>query len=204
MQFTAFGLLALASLATAQSSAIPACAQPCVADAVKASTTCGVSDTACQCLPDNVSKIQTAATSCVIGKCGITVALTIPAAANAACAALPAPSSAAPTYASSAAAPSSSSIAPSSTAESSAASSPASAPAPSYASTPVSSVLVTSGVASPTGGTGSNTTRPTTPATPASPTTPATSSVPYTGAGAQVKAGAGSALVLGIAAIFAL
>ncbi|KAG4030379.1 hypothetical protein MFRU_012g01170 [Monilinia fructicola] len=211
MQFKAFGLLALASLAIAQDSAIPACAQPCIADAVKSSTTCGASDTACQCQADNVSKIQTAATNCVIEKCGLTVALTVQSAAAAACAALPASSSTAPTSASSvasssavepsssAAVPSSSAVAPSSASESSAISSPASTPAStpvsSHASTPISSVVITSGVASPTGGVGSNTTKP---------TAPATSTVPYTGSGAQVKAGLGSALVIGIAAVFAL
>ncbi|RAL60764.1 hypothetical protein DID88_009869 [Monilinia fructigena] len=214
MQFTAFGLLALASLAIAQDSSIPACAQPCIADAVKSSTTCGASDTACQCQADNVSKIQTAATSCVIDKCGLTVALTVQSAAAAACAAIPASSSTAPTSASSVASssavepsnsavvPSSSAVAPSSAVESSTVSSPASSPVStpastpvsSHASTPVSSVVVTSGVASPTGGAGSNTTKP---------TAPATSSVPYTGSGTQVKAGLGSALVIGIAALFA-
>ncbi|KAB8297001.1 hypothetical protein EYC80_002402 [Monilinia laxa] len=209
MQFTAFGLLALASLAIAQDSSIPACAQPCIADAVKSSTTCGASDTVCQCQADNVSKIQTAATSCVIDKCGLTVALTVQSAATAACAALPASSSTTPTSASSVASssavepsssavvPSSSAVAPSSSAvESSVVSSPvsspvstpASTPVSSHASTPVSSVVITSGVASPTGSAGSNTTKP---------TASATSTVPYTGSGNQVKAGLGSALVVG-------
>ena len=197
MQFTAFGLLALASLAIAQDSAIPACAQPCIADAVKSASTCGASDTACQCKPDNVSKIQTAATNCVVDKCGIAVALTVQPAAAAACASLTASSfSTSSVLSSSAVAPSSSPVAPSSStaAPSSAAYSSA---VSSVASTPVSSAVVTSvtsGVASPTGSTGSNTTIP---------TTPSTSTLPYTGSGAQVKAGLGSALVIGVAAIFA-
>ncbi|TGO28768.1 hypothetical protein BPAE_0023g00330 [Botrytis paeoniae] len=211
MQFTIVSVLALASLALAQDSGIPACAQSCIDDAVKSETTCGATDKACQCLPDNVSSIQNAATTCVISSCGITVALTVPAAAAAACAALPA-SSAAPTSASSAssasAAPSSSAVEPSSSAaapsSSAAESSPvvsstaASTPVSSQASTPVSSVVattITSGVAAPTGGSGSNAT-----ATGPSPTS---STVPFTGAGAQVKASFAGALVLGVAAIFA-
>ncbi|KAF5873578.1 uncharacterized protein Bfra_005041 [Botrytis fragariae] len=207
MQFTIVSVLALASLALAQDSGIPTCAQSCIDDAVKSETTCGATDKACQCLPDNVSSIQNAATTCVISSCGITVALTVPAAAAAACAALPA-SSAAPTSASSAsAAPSSSAVEPSSSAaapsSSAAGSSPvvssaASTPVSSQASTPVSSVVattVTSGVAAPTGGSGSNAT-----ATGPSPTS---STVPYTGAGAQVKASFAGALVLGVAAVFA-
>ncbi|TGO62796.1 hypothetical protein BCON_0017g00370 [Botryotinia convoluta] len=208
MQFTIVSVLALASLALAQDSGIPACAQSCIDDAVKSATTCGATDKACQCVPDNVSSIQNAATTCVISSCGITVALTVPAAAAAACAALPA-SSAAPTSASSAsAAPSSSAVEPSSSAaapsSSAAESSPvvsstaASTPVSSQASTPVSSVVattVTSGVAAPTGGSGSNAT-----ATGPSPTS---STVPFTGAGAQVKASFAGALVLGVAAVFA-
>ncbi|THV43702.1 hypothetical protein BGAL_1061g00010 [Botrytis galanthina] len=205
MQFTIVSVLALASLALAQDSGIPSCAQPCIDDAVKSETTCGATDKACQCLPDNVSSIQNAATTCVISSCGITVALTVPAAAAAACAALPA-SSAAPT--STSAAPSSSAVETSSSAaapsSSAAESSPvvsstaASTPVSSQASTPVSSVVattITSGLAAPTGGSGSNAT-----ATGPSPTS---STVPFTGAGAQVKASFAGALVLGVAAVFA-
>ncbi|TGO14252.1 hypothetical protein BTUL_0056g00370 [Botrytis tulipae] len=212
MQFTVVSVLALASLALAQDSGIPACAQTCIDDAVKSKTTCGATDKACQCLPDNVSSIQNAATTCVISSCGITLqidptdfSLAVPAAAAAACAALPA-SSAAPTSASSA--PSSSAVKTSSSAaapsSSAAQSSPVvsptatSTPVSSQASTPVSSVVattVTSGVAAPTGGSGSNAT-----ATGASPTS---STVPYTGAGTQVKASFAGALVLGVAAVFA-
>ncbi|KAF7949078.1 hypothetical protein EAE96_008250 [Botrytis aclada] len=197
MQFTIVSVLALASLALAQDSGIPTCAQPCIDDAVKSETTCGATDKACQCLPDNISSIQNAATTCVISSCGITVALTVPAAAAAACAALPA-SSAAPS--SSAVEPSSSAVAPSSSAAESSpvvSSTAASTPISSQASTPVSSVVatVTSGVAAPTGGSGSNAT-----ATGPSPTS---STVPFTGAGAQVKASFAGALILGVAAVFA-
>ncbi|TGO52781.1 hypothetical protein BOTNAR_0314g00040 [Botryotinia narcissicola] len=198
MQFTIVSVLAHTSLALAQDSGIPACAQSCIDDAVKSETTCGATDKACQCLPDNVSSIQNAATTCVISSCGITVALTVPAAAAAACAALPAssaaPSSSAVETSSSAAAPSSSAAESSPVVSSTAASTPVS----SHASTPVSSVVattVTSGVAAPTGGSGSNAT-----ATGPSPTS---STVPYTGAGAQVKASFAGALVLGVAAVFA-
>ncbi|KAF7879507.1 hypothetical protein EAF04_000703 [Stromatinia cepivora] len=204
MQFTIAGLLAVASLASAQYAGIPTCAQSCIADAVQKSTTCGATDTTCQCLPDNVSKIQNAATSCVIDACGITVALTVQSAATSACASLPASSASAQTSASSV--PSSSAVAPSSSAAvlpSSSAVAPSSSVAEaspvvsSAASTPVSSAVltpITSGVAAPTGSIGSNATAP---------STPTSSITPYTGAGAQVRAGLGSALVLGVAAIFA-
>ncbi|TEY36939.1 hypothetical protein BOTCAL_0533g00020 [Botryotinia calthae] len=213
MQFTIVSVLALASLALAQDSGIPSCAQPCIDNATKSETTCGT-DKACQCLSDNVSKIQTAATTCVIKECGITVALTVPDAAAKECASLPASSAAAASTSAASAAPSSSAVesssssaAPSSSAaesspvvSSTAASTPvsstaASTPVSSHASTPVSSVAattITSGVAAPTG---SNAT-----ATGPSPTS---STAPFTGAGAQVKASIAGALVLGVVAAFA-
>ncbi|KAK6605471.1 CFEM domain-containing protein [Botrytis cinerea] len=215
MQFTIVSVLALASLALAQDSGIPSCAQPCIDDAAKSETTCGATDKACQCLPDNVSKIQTAATTCVIKECGITVALTVPDAAAKECASLPASSAAPASTSSASAAPSSSAVESSSSAaalsSSAAESSPvvsstaastlvsstaASTPVSSTATpTPVSSVAattITSGVAAPTG---SNAT-----ATGPSPTS---STAPFTGAGAQVKASFAGALVLGVVAALA-
>ncbi|ATZ54202.1 hypothetical protein BCIN_10g02180 [Botrytis cinerea B05.10] len=214
MQFTIVSVLALASLALAQDSGIPSCAQPCIDDAAKSETTCGATDKACQCLPDNVSKIQTAATTCVIKECGITVALTVPDAAAKECASLPASSAAPASTSSASAAPSSavesssSAAAPSSSAAESSpvvsstaastlvSSTAASTPVSSTATpTPVSSVAattITSGVAAPTG---SNAT-----ATGPSPTS---STAPFTGAGAQVKASFAGALVLGVVAALA-
>ncbi|KAM0134348.1 hypothetical protein ACHAO1_005743 [Botrytis cinerea] len=206
MQFTIVSVLALASLALAQDSGIPSCAQPCIDDAAKSETTCGATDKACQCLPDNVSKIQTAATTCVIKECGITVALTVPDAAAKECASLPASSAAPASTSSASAAPSSSAVESSSSAaapsSSAAESSPvvsstaASTPVSSTATpTPISSVAattITSGVAAPTG---SNAT-----ATGPSPTS---STAPFTGAGAQVKASFAGALVLGVVAALA-
>ncbi|PQE10372.1 CFEM domain-containing protein [Rutstroemia sp. NJR-2017a WRK4] len=130
MQYSAFALLALVSLAAAQ---IPDCATPCINDAVKSSTTCSATDVACQCQADNKAKIQSAATSCVVSNCPLDVAIGIPDAAAKACAALPASSAVA---SSSAVAPSSSVVASSSVASSSATLAP---------------TTITSGVASPTG-----------------------------------------------------
>ncbi|KAF7945124.1 hypothetical protein EAE96_009903 [Botrytis aclada] len=56
---------------------IPSCAIPCIASAVAAETTCGATDLACQCDPDNASLIQGVATSCVLQACGIQEALQV-------------------------------------------------------------------------------------------------------------------------------
>lgn len=66
--------VAFAALAQAQTRAdIPSCALPCLDDAVKANTKCSTTDYACIC--KDFSAVQTAATSCVISKCGADVAL---------------------------------------------------------------------------------------------------------------------------------
>ncbi|PQE13594.1 Extracellular membrane CFEM domain protein [Rutstroemia sp. NJR-2017a BVV2] len=136
MQYSAFGLLALVSLAAAQ---IPACATTCINDAVTSSTPCSVTDVACQCKSENTAKIQAAATSCVIANCPLDVAVGIPDAAAKACAALPASSAVA---SSSAVAPSTSVVASSSAAATQSVASSSASLAP---------TTVTSGVASPTG-----------------------------------------------------
>ncbi|KAG9236677.1 hypothetical protein BJ875DRAFT_455873 [Amylocarpus encephaloides] len=74
--------VAFATIVTAQ---IPVCAVGCIADAVEAATTCGAKDLVCHCTPDNVAKIQGAATPCVIEKCG-SEAISVIAVAQAACA----------------------------------------------------------------------------------------------------------------------
>jgi hypothetical protein len=67
-------LAAFASAAMAQSlSDIPACAQPCIASAVASSTSCSATDYKCIC--DNQSTVVGAATTCVIGACGLTAAV---------------------------------------------------------------------------------------------------------------------------------
>lgn len=61
----------LAAVASAQS--ISACdgkAQKCVDDATTSSSDCSLGDWYCGCQPDTMSKIQAAATSCVIEACG--------------------------------------------------------------------------------------------------------------------------------------
>jgi hypothetical protein len=70
MKYSYVALVAFSGLAAAQST-LPTCAQPCVADAVAASTDCAADDIACQCIPANKAAIQGAATSCVLEACGI-------------------------------------------------------------------------------------------------------------------------------------
>ncbi|RFU71863.1 extracellular membrane, cfem domain-containing, partial [Trichoderma arundinaceum] len=96
MKTAAFIAVALAALAQAQTRAdIPACALPCLDDAVKANTKCSTTDYACIC--KDFSAVQTAATSCVISKCGADVALNkVLPATQALCAANPGSGSSAP------------------------------------------------------------------------------------------------------------
>jgi len=176
--FSALALLAVAGLAAAQ---IPLCAQPCLDSATK--DACGdAKDFACACTPANQAKIQNAATTCVLGACGPTVAVqeVLPA-AKALCDNLPASSSAAP------ASTSSSEAAPSSTAAETSSSAGASSYAASSAPTTTSTALVPV-----TTGSSNGTTAPT--------STPA----PFTGGAAQATAaGLGSAFALGMAVLAA-
>lgn len=72
MKFAAV-VLAFAAVATAQTLAdVPPCARPCLEDAVKQKTSCATDDYACIC--KNQDGIQSAATSCVVSKCGISTA----------------------------------------------------------------------------------------------------------------------------------
>ncbi|KAL4907766.1 hypothetical protein BDW74DRAFT_175548 [Aspergillus multicolor] len=80
--------LLLASLATLTAAAsindIPPCARPCLEKAVKSQTNCAPTDTNCVCSGDNFSKVQGAATGCVLNACGSETALNqvLPAAQN--------------------------------------------------------------------------------------------------------------------------
>jgi hypothetical protein len=70
MKYSAI-VLTLAAVASAQS--ISACdgkAQACIDTATSSSSSCTVGDWACGCQPDNLSKIQAGATTCVIEACG--------------------------------------------------------------------------------------------------------------------------------------
>ncbi|OAA51929.1 CFEM domain-containing protein [Metarhizium rileyi] len=76
MKFAAVAAIAMAAMVSAQSrNDIPSCALPCLDDAVKKSTSCSTSDFTCICKKENFSKVQGAATSCVIEKCGSDVAV---------------------------------------------------------------------------------------------------------------------------------
>ncbi|KAI0813768.1 hypothetical protein GGR55DRAFT_545031 [Xylaria sp. FL0064] len=73
MQFTLATLAALVAAVSAQSwDDIPACAQPCIDDAVAAVTTCGSTDYTCICASRDT--VQAQAESCVIAACGEDVA----------------------------------------------------------------------------------------------------------------------------------
>ena len=64
---------AFAALAHAQTLAdVPSCAVPCLEDAVKQKTGCSTSDYGCIC--QNKSAVQSAATECVVSKCGVDTA----------------------------------------------------------------------------------------------------------------------------------
>ncbi|KAK3491179.1 uncharacterized protein B0T23DRAFT_454764 [Neurospora hispaniola] len=65
-----------AGLVVAQDlSEIPACAQPCIVDAVSSATTCSLSDYKCWCTAENEPAIVQAGTACVLANCGTDVAV---------------------------------------------------------------------------------------------------------------------------------
>ncbi|KAI0182950.1 hypothetical protein EV127DRAFT_517361 [Xylaria flabelliformis] len=68
-------IIAVATVASAQTwSDIPACAQPCILDAVAATTDCGSTDYACICASQDT--VEPAAEDCVVAACGEEVAET--------------------------------------------------------------------------------------------------------------------------------
>lgn len=72
--FVTVALVAAVVSAQAPSiSDIPACALPCLSDAITKSTNCEVSDYKCIC--EHGDAIQSAAGSCVMDKCGATEAV---------------------------------------------------------------------------------------------------------------------------------
>lgn len=76
MKFLLMLLTLAAGLVAAQDiSDIPACAQPCIADAVSSATDCSVTDYKCICIPDNAQAIASAGAPCVVEKCGSEVAI---------------------------------------------------------------------------------------------------------------------------------
>ncbi|KAI0441316.1 hypothetical protein F4803DRAFT_523758 [Xylaria telfairii] len=88
MQFTLATIATLVGIVSAQTwNDIPACAQPCILDAVAAVTACGPTDYPCICASRDA--VQNAAVSCVISACGLSVAINeVLPAVNAACAAI--------------------------------------------------------------------------------------------------------------------
>ncbi|KAL2832676.1 hypothetical protein BJY01DRAFT_253831 [Aspergillus pseudoustus] len=76
MKLSALLAVTIATLAASQTiNDVPKCALPCLDDAIKSKTSCGVKDYKCVCKEENFNKVQGAATSCVIQKCGSDVAL---------------------------------------------------------------------------------------------------------------------------------
>ncbi|RYC63360.1 hypothetical protein CHU98_g2845 [Xylaria longipes] len=85
MQFTLATITTLVGIVSAQTwNDIPACAQPCILDAVAAVTNCGSTDYPCICAARDA--VQNEAAACVISACGLTITINevIPA-VNAAC-----------------------------------------------------------------------------------------------------------------------
>ncbi|KAL2829444.1 hypothetical protein BDW59DRAFT_159034 [Aspergillus cavernicola] len=76
MKLSIISALAMTTLAASQTiNDVPKCAIPCLDNAIKSQTSCGVKDYACVCKEENFSKVQGAATSCVTDACGADVAL---------------------------------------------------------------------------------------------------------------------------------
>ncbi|OQE16181.1 hypothetical protein PENSTE_c025G06358 [Penicillium steckii] len=71
---TLFAALAGLTLVQCQGD-VPSCARPCLDDAAEKETSCSVDDAACICKGDSFSKIQGAATGCILKECGQEVAL---------------------------------------------------------------------------------------------------------------------------------
>ena len=71
--FVALALVAAVSAQTRED--IPSCALPCLDDAVSSVSTCKTTDIPCICKV--FDKVQTAATSCILDKCGADTALSM-------------------------------------------------------------------------------------------------------------------------------
>ncbi|RBA13696.1 hypothetical protein FPRO05_02489 [Fusarium proliferatum] len=71
-----FAIAALATAVSAQSlSDVPKCAIPCLDDAITSKTKCETTDLACVC--KSFDDVRSAATGCVITKCGSDVAISV-------------------------------------------------------------------------------------------------------------------------------
>ncbi|KAI1121856.1 hypothetical protein F5Y10DRAFT_255458 [Nemania abortiva] len=74
MQFTLAIFTSLIAAVSAQTWAdIPTCAQPCITDAVAATTDCAATDIACICAARDA--VQASAEDCVVAACGEDVAV---------------------------------------------------------------------------------------------------------------------------------
>lgn len=56
---------------------IPACAVPCIQNAIASATTCSATDFACVCETANFNAVQAASLNCVVAACGADVAISM-------------------------------------------------------------------------------------------------------------------------------
>jgi hypothetical protein len=56
---------------------IPACAVPCIQNAIASATTCSANDFACACETANFNAVQAASINCVVAACGADVAISM-------------------------------------------------------------------------------------------------------------------------------
>lgn len=73
MKYSAVIIAAMTAGVSAQDLSIfPPCSLPCITEAITNSTNCQLTDYVCVC--NNMAVLTTAATPCVVDKCGISVA----------------------------------------------------------------------------------------------------------------------------------
>ncbi|KAK4078210.1 uncharacterized protein Triagg1_3226 [Trichoderma aggressivum f. europaeum] len=56
---------------------IPACAQPCIQNAIASATTCAAADYACACSDANFANVESASINCVVAACGADEAINV-------------------------------------------------------------------------------------------------------------------------------
>jgi hypothetical protein len=72
-----FAIVSLAAATVAQSigDSVPACAASCLTGAITSTTSCAITEAACQCTAANFRTVYTAALNCVLDACGADVAI---------------------------------------------------------------------------------------------------------------------------------
>ncbi|CAD6446117.1 a259e408-dc24-49e8-b836-5a204fbb4068 [Sclerotinia trifoliorum] len=69
MKFSIILLAAATIISAAEFPGQPACASPCITQAISQGTNCDIEDLACQCQPSNLAGISTAIVPCILGSC---------------------------------------------------------------------------------------------------------------------------------------